>query len=104
MSMQWVGVVLAIVTFATIGLGHVTVRKVNYLYGTKPVPYVVIAGLLVLFVSLQVKSDLVSAALGIIGITTLWDSFELVRQEERIRRGHAPENPNRPVELRKQRG
>jgi hypothetical protein len=34
-------------------------------------------------------------------MTTLWDSFELMRQEERIRRGHAPANPNRPVEERR---
>lgn len=101
MSLQWAGAVLAIVTFATIGLGHVAVRKVNYLYGTKPVPYVLITGLLFLFISLRLESNLASAALGIIGITMLWDSFELIRQEERIRRGHALANPNRPVEARR---
>lgn len=101
MSLQWAGLVLAVVTFATIGLGHEAVRKTNYLYGTKPVPYVFIAGLLFLFISLRLQSNLASAALGIIGITTLWDSFELIRQEERIRRGHAPANPNRAVEARR---
>lgn len=101
MSLHWAGLVLAVVTFATIGLGHVGVRKLNYLYGTKLVPYVFVAGLLILFISLRLQSDLASAALGIIGITTLWDSFELTRQEERIRRGHAPANPNRPVEMKR---
>lgn len=101
MNLQWAGLVLAVVTFATIGLGHEAVRKINYFYGTKPVPAVFVAGLLFLFISLRVESNLASAALGIVGITTLWDSFELIRQEERIRRGHAPVNPKRAVEPRR---
>ena len=101
MTLQWAGVVLALITFGTIAFGHVAVRKVNYLYGTRPVPYVFFAGLVFLFLSLQIPDNLTSASLGILGMTTLWDSFELIRQEERIRRGHAPPNPNRPVEKRK---
>jgi len=102
MTLQWTGIVLALIALGTIAFGHVAVRKVNYLYGTRPVPYVLLAGLVFLFLSLQMDSDLASAALGILGMTTLWDSFELVRQEERIRRGHAPANPQRPVEPRRQ--
>ena len=101
MSLQWAGPTLAVLTLATIAFGHVMVRKVNYLYGTKPAPYVLGLGLVFLLISLCVASDLTSSALGILGMTTLWDSFELMRQEERIRRGHAPANPNRPVEERR---
>jgi hypothetical protein len=101
MTLQWAGPVLAVVTFGTIGLGHVMVRRINYLYGTKPAPYVLGFGLVFLYVSLRMSSDLASATLGIVGVTVLWGSFELVRQEERIRRGHAPPNPNRPVEPRR---
>ena len=101
MTLQWAGPVLAVVTFATIGFGHMMVRKVNYLYGTKPAPYVLGLGLLFLFISLRATSDLASAVLGIVAVTTLWDAFELYRQEERIRRGHAPANPNRPVKPRR---
>jgi hypothetical protein len=101
MTLQWTGLVLALITFGTIAFGHVAVRKLNYLYGTKPAPYVLLTGLAFLFLSLQMNNDLTSAALGILGMTTLWDSFELVRQEERIRRGHAPQNPQRPVEPRR---
>ena len=103
MTLQWAGPMLAVITLGTIGLGHVVVRKANYLYGTKPTPYVFVLGLVFLFFSLRVTGDLASASLGIIGMTTLWDSFELIRQEERIRRGHAPANPNRPVEPRRKR-
>ncbi len=101
MDIQWAGVVLAVITFSTIGIGHVAVRKVNYLYGTKPSPYVFATGLIVLYASLITDNNLLSASLGIISITLLWDAYELIRQEERIRRGHAPENPKRPVEPRR---
>ena len=36
MSVQWTGVLLASVTFATIGVGHVLVRHLHARYGTRP--------------------------------------------------------------------
>ena len=101
MTFQWAGPALAVVTLATIGFGHVMVRRLNYSYGTKPVPIVAGLGLLFLFLSLRTANDLTCAVLGIVGVTTLWDGFELYRQEERVRRGHAPANPDRPVEPRR---
>jgi hypothetical protein len=41
-----------------------------------------------------------SAALGIIGITFLWDSIEFFRQHQRIKKGHAPANPANPRHAR----
>jgi hypothetical protein len=38
----------------------------------------------------------VATVLGILGITLLFDSFELVRQQKRIMKGHAPANPDNP--------
>jgi hypothetical protein len=38
MTPQWAGLVLAALTFGTIALGHVVVRKINYRYGTKTGP------------------------------------------------------------------
>lgn len=101
MNLQWAGLVLAVLTFGTIGLGHVAVRKLNYRFGTKPAPFFLVLGLAFLGLSLLVASNLASAALGIVGMTTLWDAVEFLRQEARIRRGHAPMNPDRPVEPRR---
>jgi hypothetical protein len=98
MTLQWTGLALAVLTVGTIGLGHVAVRKLNYRYGTKPAPVFLVLGLGPLVLSLFTKANLTSAALGILGMTTLWDAIEFLRQKERIRRGHAPANPNRPVE------
>ncbi|MGA7732742.1 MAG: DUF4491 family protein [Chloroflexia bacterium] len=87
------GPVLAGVTFLTIWWGHVLVRIVHYYFGTRPAPLIFVAGLLLLFGSTQVGSDLWSAGTGIVGLTLLWDAFELHRQEARVRQGHAPLNP-----------
>ena len=100
MTLQWTGPILAAITLATIGFGHLMVRRINYLYGTKPIPIVAVLGLLFLFLSLRM-ADLASAVLGIVGVTTLWDAVELYRQEERVRRGRAPANPDRPVKPNK---
>jgi len=97
MNLQWAGLALAGLIFGAIAFGHVAVRWVNYRFGTRPAPYVFALGLVCLGLSLVVSRDLASAALGILGMTTVWDAFELLRQEERIRRGHAPANPKRPV-------
>jgi hypothetical protein len=97
MSVAWTGPLLAVVTVGTIWFGHVFVRKATYHFGTKPAPFVAGIGIAVLSASLFVDGLLLSAALGIVGIATLWDAFEIVRQEARIRRGHAPMNPKRPV-------
>ena len=101
MTLQWAGLVLAALIFGTIGLGHVAVRKLNYRYGTKPAPFFLVLGLAFLVLSMLVTDNLASAALGIVGLTTLWDAVEFIRQEERIRRGHAPANPDRPVTPRR---
>ena len=98
MSVQWAGLVLAVTTVATIGFGHVLVRKLNYHFGTKPAPVAFLLGVVAMVASLFVSRNLTSAALGIIGITTLWDGVELIRQEARVRKGTAPRNPKRSVE------
>ena len=95
MTLEWAGPVLSAVTVATIGFGHVMVRKVNYRFGTKPVPWVALLGLAILASSLFASSVVASGALGIVGVTTLWDAVELIRQEKRVIKGHAPRNPNR---------
>ena len=95
MSLEWTGVVLSLTTVATIGLGHTLVRKLNYRFGTKPVPLFILAGISILVLSLRMPTVLWAGVLGIVGITTLWDGIELIRQEKRVLKGHAPKNPAR---------
>ena len=86
MSLQWAGVILAFVTFATIGIGHVLVRRLHARYGTRPALPFFGAGLLVLTLSLATQSNLLSAVLGLTAITLLWDGIEMYRQEKRMQR------------------
>jgi len=100
MSLEWAGMILGATAVATIGIGHVLVRKLNYHFGTKPAPLAFLIRLLAFITSLFVEQNTLSGLLGIVGITTCWDGYELIRQEERVRKGIAPANPNRPVEKR----
>jgi hypothetical protein len=43
---------------------------------------------------------LLSATTGILGFTFLWDALELTRQQNRIKKGHAPANPDNPRHAR----
>ena len=95
MVLQWSGPVLAFIVVGTIAAGHVAVRKLNYLWGTKPAVPLITLGAAILTGSLYVDSNLLCATLGIVGITTLWDGVEIIRQEKRVLVGHAPKNPNR---------
>ena len=97
MTFQWAGLALAFTTVATIGIGHVLVRKLNYHFGTKPAPWAFLLGAIAMGASLVVSSELISALLGILGITTLWDGIEFIRQEKRVSKGMAPSNPKRKV-------
>jgi len=85
MSLQWAGVMLAVVTFAAIAAGHVLVRGLHARYGTRPALPLFIIGGLVLIGSLAARDNLLSGALGITAITVLWDGIEIYRQEKRMR-------------------
>ena len=93
MDLQVAGPILALVTLLTIWWGHVLVRITHYHFGTKPAPAIFLGGLLLLLASTQTSGELLSATLGIVGLTLVWDAFELHRQERRVRLGHAPLNP-----------
>ncbi len=85
MTTQWAGIVLAGVTFATIGLGHVMVRRFHARWGTRPaVPFFALSAL-VLAAALLSANDLLSGAFGITAVTLFWDGVEIFRQEKRMR-------------------
>jgi hypothetical protein len=51
---------------------------------------------LMAFFSLSATSHPLSVALGIFAMTLLIDALELRRQQNRVRKGHAPANPANP--------
>ena len=96
--MNWIGVVAALTAFCSIWFGHVAVRKIESISSKLWIPSTifVVLGLAVEFLSLFAANHPISTALGIFGITLLWDAVELTRQQQRIVKGHAPANPNNP--------
>jgi len=98
MTMKTLGVIAALSAFLGIWLGHVAVRKIEFLSPTLwlPIMGAAVLGLGLLACSLFTSHSSLSTALGILGITFLWDAFEFTRQQRRVRKGHAPANPRNP--------
>jgi len=101
-NLNWIGPIAAAATFSGVWIGHVAVRKIEYLSPTVWVPS---GGALLIGVLLEAGALLsdnlyLSAALGILGITVLWDALEFWRQQKRVRIGHAPANPDNPRHAR----
>jgi putative Mn2+ efflux pump MntP len=97
-----IGFTSALAAFLGIWLGHVSVRVIerNAKKLWPPIFIALVLGLALEAWSLLTDHWFLNAALGILGITLLWDSFEFVRQEKRVKKGHAPANPSNPRHAR----
>jgi hypothetical protein len=84
-TLQPAGIILALITFGTIAAGHVLVRRLHARYGVRPALPLFALGALILISSLVARSNLLSAALGLTGVTIVWDGIEMYRQEKRMR-------------------
>lgn len=100
--MNWIGLVAASTAFLSIWVGHVAVRKIEASSRTIWVPTLaaIVLGVSLEYLSLIVDNLLLKTAFGITGITLLWDALEFTRQQNRIKHGHAPANPNNPRHAR----
>jgi hypothetical protein len=98
MEVNTLGLVAAVTAFLSIWGGHVAVRKVEFISPSIKVPTLlfVVLGLTADLFSVLTLNRPLSAVLGILGITFLFDAFELTRQQKRIKKGHAPANPHNP--------
>ena len=96
--MNGIGVVATFSAFFSIWFGHVAVRKIEFSSLNLWFPTTIFAtlGVVVEFISLSTANRTLSTALGIFGITLLFDALEFTRQQNRVKKGHAPANPNNP--------
>lgn len=96
MQLNAIGLVAAASTFLGVWFGHVAVRKVESISPTIWLPTTIFAfaGFIFETFSLLTSNLLLSTATGILGFTLLWDALEFTRQQNRVRKGHAPANPN----------
>ena len=102
MATNPLGIIAALSAFLGIWLGHVAVRKIEFASPTIWLPTLIFAalGILLEYFSLIAESRLSQTALGIIGVTLLWDALEFTRQQRHVRKGRAPANPNNPRHAR----
>jgi hypothetical protein len=102
MTLNFLGLVTALIAFLGIWFGHVGVRIIERKATRLWIP---IGGALLLGITLETWSLTTvhrpwSAVTGILGVTVLWDALEFLRQEKRIKHGHAPANPDNPRHAR----
>jgi hypothetical protein len=102
MELNPIGLVAAASTFLSVWFGHVAVRKIESISPTiwLPTASFAIAGMAAEWLALLTSNFFLSTAFGILGFTLLWDALELTRQQNRIKNGHAPANPNNPRHAR----
>lgn len=95
---QLAGFWMALATFLGIWWGHVGVRwlEAHTVRIGPPALILTIAGLGLNLYALFTPTLTLAGVSSIIGVTLLWDAFELFRQAKRVRKGHAPANPANP--------
>ena len=102
MNLSWMGMIAAAATFLGIWVGHVSVRKIEFVSPTVWLPSLVALslGLILEAAAILTESITLSIVFGIIGFTLLWDALEFWRQHRRVEKGHAPANPTNPRHAR----
>jgi uncharacterized membrane protein YfcA len=98
MTINLLGPVAAITAFFSMWFGHVAVRKIEAISPKLWIPSTIFAilGVFCEWFSLKASNLQAATIFGILGITLLFDSFEFIRQQRRIMKGHAPANPDNP--------
>lgn len=93
--MNYLGIIIAVATFCTIGIFHPIVVKAEYYFGVKCWWVFALAGVIFLALSLVVCNIVASSVLGVVGCSCFWSILELFQQRDRVRKGWFPKNPKR---------
>lgn len=93
--MNFEGIIIGIGAFLIIGILHPVVVKAEYHIGKKVWPVFLIGGIISIILSLFVEGIVIAALLGILGFSLLWSIHELIKQEERVKKGWYPKNPKK---------
>lgn len=99
--MYFIGIIIAICTFLTIGIWHPIVIKTEYYWGTRPWVVYLVVGVGCIVGALFIENTLLSAIVGVFGASALWGIGELFSQKKRVEKGWFPMNPKRKHEYQK---
>ena len=93
--MRFIGIIIAVITFMSIGVFHPIVIKAQYYFSDSIWPVFLLVGLIFLAGSVFAENTVLSASLGAVGCSCLWSIGELKAQTKRVEKGWFPDNPNR---------
>ena len=96
--MNYLGVIIAVVTFLVIGVFHPIVIKYEYYFGTKNWWVFLLAGILFVVASLWLENVVLSSLFGVVGCSCFWSILEVFEQKKRVQKGWFPKNPKRKDE------
>lgn len=89
------GLGIGLATFLIIGFFHPVVVKAEYYWGTRSWWIFLILGIVGVAASIVVKNIFISAILGVFAFSSFWTIKEIFEQQERVKKGWFPKNPNR---------
>jgi len=92
---HFTGIVIAVMTFLTIGLWHPIVIKTEYRWGVKAWWVYMLIGISCIVAALFTANIYLSSFLGVFGASALWGIGELFAQKRRVEKGWFPMNPKR---------
>lgn len=93
--MNLVGIIIGIGAFLIIGLLHPVVIKTEYYIGKHIWPLFLISGIICVVLSMLIDWIIVSILFAVLGFSLFWSIHELYEQEERVKKGWFPANPNK---------
>lgn len=93
--MNFQGIVIGLMAFLIIGIFHPIVIAAEYYIGKKIWPIFCALGMFCIVISLFIQSSTISAIVGVAGFSSLWSIHEIIEQEERVKKGWFPSNPNK---------
>ena len=89
------GILIGIISFLSIGVFHPIVIKAEYHFSKSCWPVFLVAGIVLMVISVFVQHVVISSALAVIGMSSWWSILELFEQEKRVEKGWFPANPKR---------
>lgn len=97
--MNYIGLIIATVTFIIIGIFHPIVIKTEYHVGVKVWWIYLLLGIAFVGASLFISNPMFSTIVGVIGCGWLWGIRELFEQRKRVQRGWFPKKDKKDSEI-----
>lgn len=93
--MNYEGIIIGVLTFLIIGLFHPIVIKAEYYFSKNIWPIFAVVGTIFMILSIFTENTTISIIFAVFGSCSFWSIKELYEQEERVKKGWFPKNPNK---------